>query len=92
MTDYDRGEFVRNRPILIEPCANGTFTVLRGRSADEIYPRLTESMGFSSAADLMRFLQSEFSMGATEPGPESPEATHKCTCWACSGKDAPHDH
>lgn len=64
MTDYDRGEFVRNRTITIEPCANGTFLVRQGDGPEGHHPfgMFAGGMGFSSAADMIHFLQSEYSI------------------------------
>lgn len=80
MTDYDRGEFVRNRTITIDPCANGTFMVARGRAGD--MQLINETMGFSSAADLIRFLTSEYEVrpSLTRAGQVS------------QAGDKPHDH
>lgn len=71
MTDYDRGTFVKDRTITIEPCANGTFVIQRGRSnGDEsrYTVMLDGTIAFSSASDMLRFLQSEYGDNA-EKGP-----------------------
>lgn len=61
MTDFDKGAFVAGRAITIEPAANGTFIVWRGR--DEDHPRnhlMREAIAFSSASDLIKFLNAEY--------------------------------
>lgn len=79
MTDYDRGEFVRNRTITIDPCANGTFMVVRGLAGNML---INETMGFSSAADMLKFLNSEYEIStfAMRAGQ------------ATQAGDKPHDH
>jgi hypothetical protein len=65
MTDYDRGDFVEGRTITINPAANGTFVVLRGE--DE-----TDAIGFSSATDMLGFLQSEYGQDDGKGYPSAP--------------------
>lgn len=62
MTDYDRGAFVEGRIITIEPCDNGTFLVLRGGHPNMQSPAsvVDGQIAFSSASDMLRFLQSEY--------------------------------
>lgn len=81
MTDYDRGAFVDKHDITIKPCANGTFVLLRGddySSGDMPFkPMIREVVAFSSASDMLRFLQSEYGHDADfdevksdEPSPQ----------------------
>lgn len=52
---YDRGTFVEGADIRIEPAANGTFVLWRHKGGMQ-----AGMMGFSSAVDMLRFLQSEY--------------------------------
>lgn len=70
MTSYDRGGFVDGMDLRIFPCANGTFTIDRRPiyCADGQLDAERDTIAFSSAGDMLRFLQSEYGFERAEDG------------------------
>lgn len=75
MTSYDRGAFVDGKMLHIIPCANGTYAIEREDIERVRQGRQPEMIAFSSAGDMLKFLQSEYGFERADGGKaENPEA------------------